>query len=222
MQLASYERRRAAPHRTVLQLRHLTEIREPEVNLVLWPRPTDPWMSGLAHLAERDVSASLCLDTPKTALDGLFAPFDRLADPLTMRLLRQDVAMLIDALFCATHPGHVDVSLAVVADDACRKFHVDRRHARMICTYAGPGTQWVPNHAVDRDALARDGLDFVAANAAIVKNCHEIRTVPAPWVAVLKGAAWPGNEDLGLVHRSPPVAEAGLRRLVFMADAHAR
>jgi hypothetical protein len=222
MLLSSQPRRHQAPHVTVLELQGLAELRRPEVNLVLWPRPTDPWMTGLSALFERDASGSLCLDAPTSALDPLFAPFARLLAAPTLQLLRRDVGLLVGALFRAIRPAHVDVSLAVVRDDACRKFHVDRRHARMLCTYAGPGTHWVPNHAVDRAALADDRLDVARANAAIVPDPREIRSMPSPWVALLKGAAWPGNEQHGLVHRSPPLAATGLCRLVLTADAHAR
>lgn len=36
---------------------------------------------------------------------------------------------------------HLTGKLEVVADDACRKFHVDYAAVRLICTFAGSGTE---------------------------------------------------------------------------------
>jgi len=187
MQLVLRERRPRPSHLTVLELRELESINDPYVNLVLWPRPTLPWMQLLGCVTSSRHEARKCVTTPSTPLDDLVAPLVRSLDRLHACLLLEDISRLMHVLFTATSPGHVEASLATVHDDACRKFHVDRRSARLLCTYAGPGTEWLPNRAVDRAALASDDLDFERANCAIARDPRERRSVPSPWVALLKG-----------------------------------
>ncbi|WP_332310868.1 DUF1826 domain-containing protein [Alteromonas pelagimontana] len=48
------------------------------------------------------------------------------------------------------------------------------------------------------------------------QNCN-IQTIQCGDVALLKGELWEGNENAGLVHRSPPIA-AGEKRLLLTLD----
>ena len=34
----------------------------------------------------------------------------------------------------------------------CRRFHTDVNELRLLCTYSGPATLWLPEAAADRDA----------------------------------------------------------------------
>jgi len=63
--------------------------------------------------------------------------------------------------------------------------------------------------------------DLDAANRAIVPDAQAIRRASAGHVVLLKGELYPGNAGNGAVHRSPPIAEAGERRLVLTLDASA-
>lgn len=76
----------------------------------------------------------------------------------------------------------------------CPRFHVDHVPARLICTYAGPGSEWL---------TAPDAV--------------QVEQLSTGYVAVLKGERWLGNEGHGLVHRSPAVP-AGQRRLMLTLD----
>lgn len=83
-----------------------------------------------------------------------------------------------------------------VTDDACRKFHVDAVGLRLLCTCAGPGTEW----------LETDG---------------RIRRMASMEVAIFKGAAFSGAGPQ-VMHRSPPLSTgtlAGQSRLVLCVDA---
>jgi len=98
-----------------------------------------------------------------------------------------------------------------VTHDGCRLFHTDKLTLRLLCTYAGAGTQWLPDAEVDRSALGR------GSNAAVCADPGKIRAVRRGDVALLKGEAWPGNAGRGIVHRSPP-ARPGTGRLLLTLD----
>lgn len=123
-----------------------------------------------------------------------------------------DVAMLAALFRASTGAKNLRIRLERVTGDGCRLFHADRVRARMICTYRGAGTQWLPEHAAMRDGLAK------GSNALIVRDEHLVRRM-TPWaVALVKGELWTGRSGAGLVHRSPPVASAFEARLVLVID----
>jgi hypothetical protein len=101
----------------------------------------------------------------------------------------------------------------------CPRFHVDHVICRLICTYFGSGTEWLPESSVTRSALGiidvkADFADAIAHN----QGCEpDIRTLREGSVGLLKGEKWPGNEGRGLVHRSP-AASAEQSRLVVTLD----
>jgi len=105
-------------------------------------------------------------------------------------------------------PHSVRLRIESLADDACRRFHVDRSRLRLLCTYRGPGTEWLAEDQVNRHALATH-----QPNERILRFGEPRRLEPF-WVAVMKGDRFPGNAGRGLVHRSPPIAGTGRRRLL--------
>jgi hypothetical protein len=98
--------------------------------------------------------------------------------------------------------------LDAIAGDACRRWHRDCVPLRLICTYRGPGTQWVAP-ALGDAVMARPDDD---APQAIAFDTGD--------GALFKGCGWPGQpHDGGVVHRSPRIAGTGITRLVLVLDA---
>lgn len=71
------------------------------------------------------------------------------------------------------------------------RWHREPGSLRLLCSYQGPGCEWVPPQHADR-ALARP---YGEAPQALRSTAFE--------VALFKGASWPGAPDGGLVHRAP-------------------
>jgi hypothetical protein len=94
--------------------------------------------------------------------------------------------------------------LDVVEDDACRKFHVDNVRYRLVTTYRGPGTEWLPPHGL---ANAPQGSPIPSA---------QIKQLDRGWVAIMRGAQGATADHPGVLHRSPPIDGAGIARL-FLA-----
>ncbi len=102
--------------------------------------------------------------------------------------------------------------LKVVADDACSKFHVDGYRLRLFTSYIGPGTEWLPEDAVNRYALG-------TTNEQIVKKPTRSQRMGTGHVGILKGEIPNQNQSTrGIVHRSPPLQETGQRRLILRVD----
>ncbi|MDJ0892648.1 MAG: DUF1826 domain-containing protein [Gammaproteobacteria bacterium] len=204
----------ASAHVTGDRTSVLRRIVNPGVNLCLWQRPALPAVTGellslkASHLPDvRCWTSSTSFDDDVSTLlqqQGL--------DPFAFKNWRTDLRRLADAFLSISEGRDVALRLETTDDDGCRRFHVDRTHLRLLCTYRGPGTEWLTDAQVDREAQ-RTG----APNERIIRFGKPSRFEPF-WVGILKGDAYPGNAGRGLVHRSPPIAGSGQTRVLFCLD----
>lgn len=207
---------------TPVYLRHLISeeqqdlrrIREPDINLCLWRRASLPAvadeLAGLRALDLPDVRRSTCAAAFDDDLGALLRESG--LDPLALRNSLADMRLLANLFFALNEGRHVTLRLETTAEDGCRRFHVDRTNLRLLCTYRGPGTEWLANDQADREAQASG-----APNEQIIRHGLPLRFEPFS-VGILKGDAYPGNAGGGLVHRSPPIAGSGQTRVLFCLD----
>jgi hypothetical protein len=188
--------------RRVHELADLVEIFDLGVQICSWQREIDPaigtYLSQLDQRGERQVLETLSATTqPK--LDVLPAGVGRASLLEDLSLLREVVCELLDCMA-------VGLRLARVGRVMCPGWHVDRVSIRLVCTYQGPGTQWLDDQDVDRrDFQSRQRGEGVF-----------IQAIPGE-VTLLKGALWQGNDAFGAVHRSPGLGSpASLRTLVTL------
>ena len=203
-----------APHVIADHPDVLRQILEPGVNLSLWRRPTQPAVARellplqAAHLP--DLRCQVTRETFDADVSGLLQRQG--LDPSRFENWRQDLGRVADDFFEVSEDRDVNLRLETTADDACRRYHVDRTHLRLLCTYRGPGTEWLSDDQVDRDAQ-----NSGAPNDDILRFGEPAR-FEAFWVGILKGHAYPGNAGRGLVHRSPPIEGSGQTRVLFCLD----
>ncbi|AKT38986.1 DUF1826 domain-containing protein [Chondromyces crocatus] len=99
----------------------------------------------------------------------------------------------------------------------CPRLHVDRVTARIVVTYVGAGTEYVPSEHVDRRWLGHAACGAPDAESGLLLPGASVRCCAAGDVILLKGEAWPGHEGRGAVHRSPDCS-ARSPRLVMTLD----
>ena len=80
----------------------------------------------------------------------------------------------------------------------CRRYHIDNVPKRLLVTYAGKGTEWIPNEAADRIAF-----ESGEPNDKIVKDQSALRYIGEWDVAVFRGIPH------GILHRTPDEALNG-------------
>ena len=188
--------------RRVTHLADLVEIFEPGVQVCVWQRDMDAAVSQYLARLER-TGALQTIETLSAAgrprLTCLPAGPGRDA-------LIDDVSLLWEILCDLLGCPAVGLRLAQLGHAMCPGWHIDRVGIRLICTYQGPGTQWLDDQGIDRCDLSltpRGDGAFIQATAGEV--------------VLLKGALWQGNERLGALHRSPEIAAgAGARTLVTL------
>jgi hypothetical protein len=194
----------------------LLRIREPHRRIAIWERripvAMETWLAHGFRAPDVDERCALPLEgSAAPALDALLARAvaetarERSAVYLRWRL---DLLDLI-ALARRIAPQSVRLLLRLQRLEAvgCPLFHVDRVPLRMVCTYVGAGTEWLPESAVDRSMLG-------TGDNAAVRDWSAVQHLAAGHVAVMKGDSFRGNAGRGLVHRSPPASAEHPRLLV--------
>lgn len=94
--------------------------------------------------------------------------------------------------------GDESIGFWLGSDRGCSRYHVDNVPLRMLVTYAGKGTEVLPDFAADRKAYENK-----APNQDIIKDPSAIRFMNAWDVAVFRGG------PKGLLHRTPDEALNG-------------
>ena len=122
----------------------------------------------------------------------------------------QDIIRLGTVFFKMSKHSRMKLQILPVNSNMCRLFHEDYYRQRLLCTYLGPGTEWLDHDNVNRSGLGR------GRNGNIVKDESKINRAKTFDVLLLKGARY--EHGLGVVHRSPPVETSGQIRVLLKID----
>lgn len=146
--------------------------------------------------------------------DGLRGELEHhLHDLPTSAPLIEDILTLADAMAFLFDTASVGLRLRCLEAAMCPRFHCDNLPVRLVTTYSGPGSEWLPERAVNRQGLGAPK----PGKPDIVTDPSAIQQVNTGDIALLKGSGWVGNEQHPLVHRSPELA-VGQRRLLLTID----
>ena len=189
---------------TCMRRTDLALIKELDTELVIWERSLP---TGLREWIEQTEIISLpdlrILVRPSELLGAL----DPLLDECGLKAgnmrngLVADINDLVIEFWNITRSEYVDVRLECVSHDACWKFHWDSVEIRLLTTYRGPGTEWVRRVHAEQAMQTQKGFKGPIER---LKNGD---------VAIFKGC---GNSlNRGVVHRSPPISDTGLTRLLL-------
>ena len=94
-------------------------------------------------------------------------------------------------VFCDTQKSD-SVCFWLSSERGCRRYHIDNVPLRMLITYAGKGTEWLPDEVADRLAFVKG-----EPNEKIVRDPTALQFMKAWDIAIFRGGA------KGLLHRTP-------------------
>lgn len=194
----------------------LTDIYQPEHNIAIWQRRLSAELQlTIETLLQQAPSLALVLRvTPLNVAEYLR---EKLADYVCADILSEDIAMIVDMFCCLFDVQEVGVRLTILDKPMCPKFHVDHVPCRLVTTYAGSATQWLGNQGLDRTKLGAGSLGQTDDCSGLFAKESIIHQMATGDVALLKGSGWEGNENNGLVHRSPAYIP-NERRLLLTID----
>ena len=186
--------------RRVPELADLAEIFDPGVQVCSWKREIDPEIT--AYLWSLDKNKEL--QVIETCASSVLPKIGRLPAGPGRESLVEDLSLLSEIVCELLGCSEVGLRLARIGRAMCPGWHIDRVGIRLVCTYQGPGTQWLDDQGVDRCDLQNSQ---VQEKTGVQATTGEI--------VLLKGALWQENDAFGAVHRSPELAsDTGLRTLV--------
>ena len=193
----------------------LTDIYEEDINMSIWQRELSAELkhSVKDFLASKQKFQTSMTVTPQSAL----ASIQHALGSHGSSALSENIAELVD-MFCYLFGlKRAGLRLAVLDKAMCPKFHVDKVPCRLISTYEGIATQWLHHQDVNREKLGAGSKGQADHLSGLYEHNDDIQQLKSGDVALLKGERWEGNENAGLVHRSPAIL-AGERRLVLTLD----
>ena len=97
-------------------------------------------------------------------------------------------------IFCDTLKSE-SISFCLGTERGCSRYHIDNVPMRLLVTYSGQGTEWLPNEIANRIAF-EEGLP----NEKIVRDCSKIQHINTWNIAIFRGGS------SGLLHRTPDSA----------------
>ena len=193
----------------------LADIYQEDINIAIWQRTSG---ERLTVAVSAFLAANPRFETSMTVSpDNARAEVGKATGGATATELADDIAELVD-MFCYLFGlKRAGLRLATLDHAMCPRFHVDRVPCRLLTTYQGVATEWLPHQVVDRSKLGPGSNGLADIDSGLYQDQSDVQRLNCGDVALLKGELWVGNEDAGLVHRSPAVP-AGNNRLLLTLD----
>ncbi len=193
----------------------LADVYQEDVNIVTWQRTLSSdllaavdQLLNLNHLLRISTSVA-----PQNTYDSLCEALGSNSDA---HIISKDISELVGMFCCLFDLKQVGLRLTTLDRAMCPKFHVDRVPCRLVTTYSGIATEWLPHEFADRQKLGMGSQGKSDKKSGLYRHQNDIQQLSAGDVALLKGESWMGNEGAGLVHRSPALANEEKRLLLTL------
>ncbi len=194
----------------------LSEIFSKENNISVWKRELDSQLINASdYLLNESPDLQFSELVKSDNVEKILA--NKLGENENILFLITDISKVV-RLFCNLfNIDQVWLRLDAIESPMCPRFHVDNLKCRLVSTYKGPATQWLPHNIVNRDKLGHGNEGLPDEESGLFLKNSDIKELNVGDVALLKGEAWEGNEGKGLVHRSPH-KEGDYKRLYMTID----
>ena len=187
-----------------------SDIYKTEINIAIWRR--EKQFSVKEFLALNPTFQKEMTLTPQDALSRISESFDN-----KMTEVCEDIAELVDMFCYLFELKQAGMRLKVLDKAMCPKFHVDKVPCRLVTTYQGTATEWLPHELVNQTKLGWDCNNLPDSESGLYQSENNIQQLDCGDVALFKGTLWEGNENAGLVHRSPGLI-TNEKRLILTLD----
>tara|TARA_B110000046_G_scaffold163821_1_gene179017 strand:+ start:66 stop:728 length:663 start_codon:yes stop_codon:yes gene_type:complete len=190
----------------------LGEIHKAEKNIAIYEREIPELIPEIRELMKNTVKLELngTLSEIKKAIITQFK--DHFP---TFKALPKDILELLNLFNNVAGSSTYRLLLATVNTNMCRRFHTDINDLRLLCTYSGPGTLWLTEDNINRNALDSDDEE-----KCIAIDQEQIQQAKTGDAIILKGAIYPKADTKAIVHRSPTIEESGKTRLLLRIDTN--
>lgn len=192
-----------------------TDIYHEETNIIIWQRElSETLKESVDNFLTANPTFQLAMTvTPQSVRSSVYES----VGATCQTELVESIAELVDMFCCLFELKRAGLRLTALDRAMCPKFHVDKVPCRLVTTFQGVATEWLPHQQVNRDKLGAGSHGLPDNESGLYSDQNDIQQLSCGDVALLKGEIWPGNENAGLVHRSPALP-AGKNRLLLTLD----
>jgi hypothetical protein len=195
----------------------LERIFEDAISICIWRRPVDAAIARyLSQLSpEKPVERLLRLDAAAPRLETLSEHLP--AEPGRDELL-EDLFHLVELFSTVCDSNSLGLRFTITRRALCPRFHTDGVGLRLICTWHGPGTEWLEHASVNRAHLGAGAGGSSDETSGLMLPGAQIYRMRPFEVGLFKGDAYPNNLGRGAVHRSPRADESTPWRVMASLD----
>lgn len=196
-----------------------TNIYRDDTNIAIWQRKLP---GELALAADEVLKTGVRVQIAEAVtVESVHSTLcNALGESKAVKTLSDDITLLVD-MFCYLFDlKEVGLRLTALDRAMCPRFHFDRIPCRLITTYHGVATEWLPHQVVDRSKLGAGNQGKSDEKSGLFESANDISQLSKGDVGLLKGEFWHDNEGAGLVHRSPVHTDDSLSqsRLLLTLD----
>jgi hypothetical protein len=188
----------------------LDKINKKEVNIAIYDRD----ISSLT----KEVKKLLCMNIElrfNGSIETILNSISTTIDHEIFGSIIKDIHQLLKLFGETSDSNSFRLLLASVNSNMCQKFHTDINDLRMLCTYYGPGTLWLTDDNINRQALNSFGDE-----ECIALDESKIQQAGTGSAIILKGAIYLSEGTKAVVHRSPTIEESVETRLLLRIDTN--
>ena len=146
----------------------LSEIYDEQTNIAVWKRALTPSLEdAVKEFLDSGLVGEITLTTgSENALSDICESLGE-QSPLA---LRKDIAQLVEMYCVLFDVKRVGLRLRVLDSPMCPRFHTDKVPCRLICTYHGVGTEWLPHNLINRQHLGPRNHDKSDLECGLFQN----------------------------------------------------
>jgi len=169
----------------------LADIYREDTNMVVWQRQLSSTLQqslGAFTVSNPSFKTSMTV-TPDNALNSL----REVLGPFNQNELCQNIAELVEMFCLLFELERTGLRLSVLDHAMCPKFHVDQVPCRLVTTYHGIATQWLPQHKANREKLGHGSQGLADEASGLYQHNQDIQQLNCGEIALLKGERWEGT-----------------------------
>ncbi len=194
----------------VTQIDRLSTIHQQNKNIAIYERDVDHLVEEIGKLQYSKIQMRLS-GTREELLSKLAVKMK--SEELEVPQIQKDIETIIKAFEKITSAKFFRLHLLSINNNMCSKFHTDINDLRLLCSYSGSGTCWLPSIAVERlNHQINKSDDEVAYDQRLVQQAN------VGDIVILKGALYPESE--GVLHKSPRFEDGERNRILLRIDTN--
>tara|TARA_Y100000996_G_scaffold212224_1_gene166683 strand:- start:1749 stop:2459 length:711 start_codon:yes stop_codon:yes gene_type:complete len=194
----------------------LSEIYKEEINILVWQRIiNDKLLKAGEYILSRHPELAISEVVKPEEIEKIL--IEEIDSSHEVACISKDISKIVKIFCTLFNVNSVWLRLDAIDKPMCPRFHADYLKCRLVSTYIGPATQWIPHDLVNHSKLGSGNEGKSDKESGLFLKDADIKQLNIGDIGLLKGEAWEGNQGGGIVHRSPH-SEDSKQRLYMTID----